>query len=126
MARHGNLEARMRSLFDADVIRSHAPLGRRLSVALLLLITVITTGVSAVKLAAQSRVMPVPQVQVADDSRLSDGFFRDKELNEAVEERVHQDRRPGPFTYSVTVVNDDGEPVSGAKVTPTAVGNEEG
>jgi beta-lactamase regulating signal transducer with metallopeptidase domain len=123
MARYGNLEGRMRSLFDADVVRSHTPPGRLFAIALLLLIAVIATGVSAVRLAAQSQEEPVAAVQAVDDSPPSAGFYDDKEFDDVGNQR---DRKSGPLRYSVRVVNDDGEPVEGAKVIPGGVENDDG
>ena len=133
MARHGNLEARMRSLFDADVVRSHAPLGRLFAIALLLLIVSTAASVSAVQLAAQSgdelkpgksdeATEPAPRglVAVPGDDEV---FIEDQEYNEF---GLPLPRKPGPLRQKVTVLNEEGKPVVGAKVIPSGIGMESG
>lgn len=140
MARHGNLEGRMRSLFDADVVRSHAPLGRIPGLTLLLLVGVIAVSVSAVRLAAQSEDKQVTGrntdpanreeapatigdfIQFAAQSNDEAFYFAD----DFDEDRNYRDRKPGPLRHTVTVINDEGEPVVGAKVIPRGFGTSDG
>ncbi len=132
MARHGNLEARIRSLFDADVVRSHAPLGRLPGFALLLLIVSTAASVSAVQLAAQS----------GDESKRSDAAQSEdpaspvdsnaNALETIVDAQEYDEdgkpiaRKPVPLRHKVTVLNDAGEPVSGATVIPVGIVMENG
>jgi beta-lactamase regulating signal transducer with metallopeptidase domain len=130
MARHGNLEARMRSLFDADVIRSHAPLGRRSSVALLLLIVSIAGSVSAVQLAAQSgdESKAGSTGRAAESQSFSivgaDEPFADE--HEYDKDDFPPRRAPGPLRQTVTVHDQTGNPVAGARVIPYGFGMESG
>ena len=53
MAQQGNLEGRMRSLFDKDLVRSHKPLGRMVSAGMLVATALISATVSATQFTVQ-------------------------------------------------------------------------
>ncbi|MBL8819982.1 MAG: M56 family metallopeptidase [Planctomyces sp.] len=135
MASHGSLEARIRSIFDADVIRSHAPLGRLLGLALILLIVFSTAGVSAVQLAAQSDDEPRRSdfAQTVEPVSPTSPTANVEEAEEAIDDDQEYDedgtplpRKPGPLQHKVIVVDDEGKPVVGATVIPTGIGMENG
>jgi len=135
MARNGNLEVRMRSLFDTDVVRSHAPLGRVVACVLLIAMGFVSVTVAAVRLAAEPQKPngqgPASQEPVAPRSQASasngEGFFAGlaDQIGTFVDS-FGEYRDGGPLEKSVKVIDEEGNPVAGAKVIPWGFGTSNG
>ncbi len=150
MARHGNLEGRMRSLFDKDIVRSHKPLSRIVAIAMLAGSALAVSAVSAMQLAAEPpEIVEAPVVFTPDEEpedqepeqlkpsrwplldSIADGIdsvvgevFGDA-LGEAFDEN-HQYRVAGPLERNVKVIDEAGNPVEGAKIIPWGFGTSNG
>ena len=135
MARPGNLEGRMRSMFDTDVVRSHAPLGRVVACVLLIAMGFVSGAVAAVQLAAEPQKPngqgPASRERVAPRSQATasngEGFFA--ELADQVGtllDSFGEYRAAGPLEESVKVIDEEGNPVAGAKVIPWGFGTSNG
>jgi beta-lactamase regulating signal transducer with metallopeptidase domain len=135
MARSGNLEGRMRSLFDTDVVRSHAPLGRVVAAVLLIAVGLVSGAVAAVQLTVEPKATPgsgdsieetaasLSQANAASDdgilSSLADqfGLWLDS---------FDEHRAAGSLQELVKVLDEDGQPVAGASVIPWGFGTSNG
>ena len=135
MARPGNLEGRMRSMFDTDVVRSHAPLGRVVACVLLVIMGFVSGAVAAVQLASKPRTTisrrPVSAEQ--GGTRLQAIASNDEGVFGELADQVGtfldsfgEYRTAGPLKEPVKVLDEDGKPVAGAKVIPWGFGTSNG
>ena len=143
MARHGNLEGRMRSLFDKDIVRSHKPLSRIVAIAMLVVSALAVSAVSAMQLAAdplEDDEAPVvfrpdeePETQEPEPAKLPAHsprkYFGEGSGDEAsmpVAEWNGKVRAAGPLERNVKVIDESGNPVESAKIIPWGIGTENG
>ncbi len=135
MARPGNLEGRMRSLFDKDIVRSHKPLSRIAAIAMLVVSALAVNAVSAMQVIAEPPEIgkfpvvvtpgaePVrPRPKQSERSLL--GTIT-KGISELVVANSDQ-RAAGPLERVVKVVAESGIPVENAKIIPWGVGTTNG
>jgi len=146
MARHGNLEGRMRSLFDEDIVRSHKPLSRIVAIAMLVASAMAVSAVSAMQLAAEppeddeAPVVYTPDEEPGDQEpepakppeqsllgAIAEG------IGDVVGELVGefsagdgQYRVAGPLERTVKVIDEAANPVEGAKIIPSGFGTANG
>ncbi|HQZ66088.1 MAG TPA: hypothetical protein PLY87_13460 [Planctomycetaceae bacterium] len=146
MARHGNLEGRMRSLFDKDIVRSHKPLSRIAAVAMPVASALAVSAVSAMQPAAEPPENDEASVVLTSDeepgarepgpAKPSEQSLLGaiaEEISDAVGEFVGefadgngQYRVAGPFERTVKIIDESGKPVEGAKIVPWGFGTANG
>lgn len=135
MARHGNLEGRMRSLFDKDIVRSHKPLGPIFAIAMLVTSALAVGGVSAMQLAIATENDEATVVYRPDEEHGSQEPepAQPQALPGVVAEGIGklsagkgQYRVAGPLERTVKVIDKSGNPVEGAKIIPWGIGTENG
>jgi len=135
MARHGNLEGRMRSLFDKDIVRSHKPLGRIAAVAMLVASALAVSAVSAMQLAAEppeDGKVPVI-VPAGAEHGVQKPRPPERSLLGAIAKGIGelfvangQHRATGPLERVVKVVDESGNPVEHAKIILMGFGTTNG
>jgi beta-lactamase regulating signal transducer with metallopeptidase domain len=135
MARSGNLEGRIRSLFNADVVRSHAPLGRVVAAVLLIAVGLVSGAVAAVRLAVDPKAMSGQSASVAGPAgsqfhatgSSEDGLFSGlASLTGNWWDSFGEYRAAGPLQTSINVIDEEGHPVAGARVIPWGFGTSNG
>ena len=146
MARHGNLEGRMRSLFDKDIVRSHKPLSRIVAIAMPVASALAVSAVSAMQPAAEPPENDEASVVLTSDeepgarepgpAKPSEQSLLGaiaEEISDAVGEFVGefadgngQYRVAGPFERTVKIIDESGKPVEGAKIVPWGFGTANG
>jgi len=131
MAQQGNLEGRMRSLFDKDIVRSHKPLGRLVAIAMLVASALAVSAVSAMQLAAEPPDDDEARVAIMPEEKPR---FQKPEPAEPSEQSVLGEfaevERParvaGPLERTVKVIDESGNPVAGATIVPMGFGTTNG
>jgi len=140
MAQQGNLEGRMRSLFDKDIVRSHKPLSWMVAITMLITSVLTATAVSSMQLAAEpteagEKVPAVVAPGDEPDPQQPEGTVNElvrgitdtikKEIGELVAGPGRY-RTAGPLEQNIAIVDEGGKPVAGAKVIPWAVATTNG
>ena len=135
MARHGNLEGRMRSLFDKDIVRSHKPLSRIVAIAMLVASALAVSAVSAMQITAEpSQDGKVPVVVPAGaEHGVQKPRPNERSLLGAIAKGISelfvangQHRATGPLERVVKVVDESGNPVEHAKIILMGFGTTNG